>query len=98
MPKYLIERHIPGIQNLTSRDLQAISLKSRNVMESMGPKIQWQNSYVMDDKLYCVYISANEDLIREHAQKGAFPVSSIHEVKAIIDPTTADGCLYVKHA
>lgn len=96
MPKYLIERDIPGIQQMSSRDLQAISLKSRKVLESIGPQIQWQNSYVMDDKLYCVYLSPNEDLIREHAQKGEFPISNIREVKAIIDPTTAEGYIFEK--
>jgi hypothetical protein len=78
------------------RDLQAISLKSRKVLESIGPQIQWQNSYVMDDKLYCTYISPNEDMIREHAQKGEFPISNIREVKAIIDPTTAEGYIFEK--
>lgn len=97
MPKYLIERDIPGIQNMTSRDLQAISLKSKKVLESIGPQIQWQNSYVMDDKLYCIYVSSNEEMIRQHAQKGEFPVSSVREVKAIIDPTTADGYIFDKH-
>jgi hypothetical protein len=97
MPKYLIERNIPGIQNMSSRDLQAISLKSRKVLESLGPQIQWQNSYVMDDKLFCVYVSPNKEMVMEHAKKGEFPVSTINEVKAIIDPTTADGYIFDKH-
>jgi hypothetical protein len=97
MPKYLIERNIPGIQNMSSRDLQAISLKSKKVLESIGAQIQWQNSYVMDDKLFCVYVSPNKDMVLEHAKKGEFPVSAINEVKAIIDPTTADGYIFDKH-
>lgn len=97
MPKYLIERNIPGIQNMSSRDLQAISLKSKKVLESIGAQIQWQNSYVMDDKLFCVYVSPNKDMVMEHAKKGEFPVSAINEVKAIIDPTTADGYIFDKH-
>lgn len=96
MPKYLIERDIPGIQNMSSRDLQAISLKSRKVLEDIGPKIQWQNSYVMNDRLYCVYVSPDENLIRDHAQRGEFPISDIREVKAIIDPTTAEGYIFEK--
>ncbi len=96
MPKYLIERDIPGIQNMSSRDLQAISLKSKKVLEHIGPQIQWQSSYVMDDKLYCVYVSADETLIRDHAQKGEFPISNIREVRAIIDPTTAEGYIFEK--
>lgn len=97
MPKYLIERDIPGIQQMSSRDLQAISLKSKKILEHLGPQIQWQNSYVMNDKLFCIYVSPNEEMIRQHAQKGEFPVSAINEVKAIIDPTTADGYIFDKH-
>lgn len=97
MPKYLIERNIPGIQSMNSRDLQAISLKSKKVLESIGPQIQWQTSYVMNDKLFCIYVAPNKELVMEHAQKGEFPVSVINEIKAIIDPTTADGYVFDKH-
>lgn len=96
MPKYLIERSIPGIQNMSSRDLQAISLKSKKILESLGPQIQWQNSYVMEDKLFCVYISPDKELVIEHAKKGDFPVSVINEINAIIDPTTSEGYIFEK--
>lgn len=97
MPKFLIERDIPGIQNMTSRDLQAISLKSRKVLEELGPQIQWLQSYVMDDKLFCVYVSPNQEMVKEHASRGEFPISHINEVKSIIDPTSADGYIFDKH-
>ena len=97
MPKFLIERDIPGIQNMTARELQAISLKSRNVLEQLGPKIQWLQSYVMDNKLFCVYVAPNHELIREHARCGNFPVNQINEVKAMLDATSADGYIFDKH-
>lgn len=97
MPKYLIERDIPGIGAKSPRDLQAISVKSCQVLQSLPPGIQWQQSYVLGDKLFCVYVSPNEDLIRQHAEKGAFPLSAIYEVDAIIDPSAAEGRLYCKH-
>ena len=97
MPKYLIERDIPGIQQMTSRDLQAISLKSKNVLEGLGPQIQWLQSYVMDNKLFCVYAASNPEMIKEHASRGKFPVSHINEVKAIIDSTSAEGYIFDKH-
>jgi hypothetical protein len=97
MPKYLIERDIPGIGAKSPRDLQAISLKSCQVLENLPPDIQWQHSFVLEDKLFCVYVSPNEELIREHAKKGAFPLSAIYEVNAIIDPAAAEGQLYCKH-
>ena len=90
MPKYLIERNVPGIQQLTPRELQAMSLKSCKVMEDMELKIHWQQSYVMDDKLFCVYVAPNEEMVREHAKQGGFPANSVSEVKAIIDPVTAE--------
>lgn len=90
MPKYVIEREISGAGNLTADELQGISQKSCNVLEGMGPKIQWVQSYVTADKLYCVYIAPNEEMIREHAEKGGFPADSIAEVKNIIDPTTSE--------
>jgi hypothetical protein len=91
MPKYVIEREIPGAGKLTPADLQAISQKSCSVLDALGPKIQWIESYVTDDKIYCVYIAPNEDLVREHAQKGGFPANKISQVRSIIDPTTSDG-------
>jgi hypothetical protein len=97
MPKFLIERDIPGIQNMSTRDLQAISLKSRNVLEELGPRIQWLQSYVMDDKLFCVYVAPDNDLIKEHARRGQFPVNHINAVKAILDATSADGYIFDKH-
>ena len=97
MPKYLIERDIPGIQQMTSRDLQAISLKSKIVLEGLGPQIQWLQSYVMDNKLFCVYAAPNPEMIKEHASRGKFPVSHINEVKAIIDSTSAEGYIFDKH-
>lgn len=97
MPKFLIERDIPGIQNMSSRELQDISLQSRNVLEQLGPQIQWLQSYVMDDKLFCVYVAPNPELVREHARCGNFPVNNINEVKAMLDPTSADGYIFNRH-
>ena len=90
MPKYLIEREIPGAGKLTPTELQAISQKSRGVLRSMGPQIQWLESYVTGDKVYCVYIAPSEDAVREHASRGGFPANRISEVKRMIDPTTAE--------
>ena len=90
MPKYVIEREIPGAGKLSREELQAISQKSCGVLSNLGPQIQWVESYVMDDRVYCVYIAANEELIREHARQGGFPANRISEVRAIIDPTTAE--------
>jgi hypothetical protein len=90
MPKYVIEREITGAGKLSAEELQGISQKSCGVLQEMGPKIQWVESLVTDDKIYCVYIAPNEETIREHAQKGGFPADRISEVKAIIDPTTAE--------
>lgn len=92
MPKYIIEREIPGAGALSSADLQAISQKSCSVLNAMGPQIQWLQSYVTDDKVYCVYIAPNADTIREHAAQGGFPANRISEVKTVIDPTTAETC------
>ena len=89
MPKYVIEREIPGAGKLSPQELQAISQKSRSVLESLGPQIQWVESYVTDDKVYCVYIAPNAALVREHAQKGGFPADRISEIRSVIDPTTA---------
>ena len=90
MPKYVIEREIPGAGKLSHQDLQAISQKSCGVLSNLGPKIQWVESYVMDDRVYCVYIATNEELIREHARQGGFPANRISEVLTMIDPTTAE--------
>ncbi len=91
MPKYIIEREIPGAGALTSQDLQGISQKSCGVLSAMGPSIQWLESYVTDDKVYCVYIAPDEATVRAHAEQGGFPANRISEVKTIIDPTTAEG-------
>ena len=90
MPKYVIEREIAGAGKLSREQLQAISQKSCSVLRNLGPQIQWVESYVMDDRIYCVYIAPNEELIREHAGLGGFPANRISEVHAIIDPTTAE--------
>jgi len=90
MPKYLIERDIPNAGKLSAEELHAISAKSCSVLREMGPQIQWLQSYVTDNKIYCVYIAPNETAVREHAQKGGFPANKISEVRNIIDPTTGD--------
>ena len=90
MPKYLIEREIPDADKLSPQELQAISQKSCSVLQKMGPQIQWVQSYVTGDKVYCVYIAPSEDLIRAHAQQGGFPANRISEIKSVIDPTTAE--------
>lgn len=90
MPRYLIEREIPGLGNLSSSELQAIAQKSCGVIRNIGPSIQWIESYVTDDKLYCVYFAENEDLIRQHAREGGFPANRISEIRRMIDPTTAE--------
>ena len=91
MPKYLIEREIPGAGELSAQELQAISQKSCGVLNQMGPQIQWVQSYVTDDKIYCVYIASNDEMVREHALKGGFPANVVSEIKTVIDPTTAEG-------
>lgn len=90
MPKFLIEREIPEAGKLTERDLKAISQKSCRVLAQLGPEVQWVQSYVTDDKLYCVYIAASEELVREHASRGGFPANRISRISSIIDPTTAE--------
>ena len=90
MPKYVIERELPGAGNLGTEELQAISKKSCDVLRNMTPEINWVQSYVTADKIYCVYISPNEDLLREHATKGEFPITSIAKVSSIIDPTSGE--------
>jgi len=90
MPKYVIEREIPDAGKLSAQELQAISQKSCSVLNQMGSEIQWLQSYVTGDKIYCVYIAPNEEVIREHARQGGFPANQISEIKTIIDPTTAE--------
>ena len=91
MPKFVIERNIPGAGKLTPEQLKAISQKSCAVLNALGPQIQWQESYVTDDKVYCVYIAPNEEMIMEHARQGGFPANSVQEVRTMIDPTTSEG-------
>ena len=90
MPRYVIEREMPGAGQLSGADLHAASQKSCGVINNLGPQIQWVESYVTGDKVYCVYISPNEEMIREHAQQGGFPANRISEIKSVIDPTTAE--------
>ncbi|MFU8788834.1 MAG: DUF4242 domain-containing protein [Methylobacter sp.] len=90
MPKYIIEREIPGAGELAYRELQGISQKSCGILCEMGPKIQWVESYVTDDKIYCVYIAPDEAAVREHAEKGGFPANRISQIRTMIDPTTAE--------
>jgi len=90
MPKFVIEREIPGAGKLSSQELQAISQKSCGVLKEMGPQIQWIQSYVTDDKIYCVYVAPDEDAVRKHAQLGGFPANRISRVQSMIDPTTAE--------
>lgn len=90
MPKYLIERELPGAGKLTPQELRGLAEKSCNVLRGMGPKIQWQESFVTDNKLYCVYIAPNEETVREHARQGGFPANRISEIKSIIDPATSE--------
>ena len=90
MPKYVIEREIPGLGKLSSGELKGLAESSCNVLRNMGPKIQWIHSYVAADKMYCVYIAPNEEMIREHAAQGGFPANSVSEVFTIIDPVTAE--------
>ena len=91
MPKFVIEREIPGAGDLSAEELRGISQKSCGVLQNMGPQIQWVQSYVTGDKVYCVYIAPNAEMVREHAAQGGFPANSVSEVKSVIDPTTAEG-------
>jgi hypothetical protein len=90
MPKFIIEREIPGAGKLSAQELRAISQKSCGILQNMGPSIQWQESYVTDDKVYCIYIAPNAEAIREHAQLGGFPANKISEILGKIDPSTAE--------
>jgi hypothetical protein len=90
MPKFVIEREIPGAGSMSVQELQAIAQKSCGVLSAMGPQIQWVNSFVTDDKIYCVYIAPNEAMVREHAARGGFPANQVARVRAVIDPTTSE--------
>lgn len=90
MPKFVIEREISGVGKLSPEELRGVSQRSCTVLGKLGPQIQWLNSYVTDDKIYCVYIAPNEEMVREHARQGGFPANRISEVRAVIDPTTAE--------
>ncbi len=91
MPKFLIEREIPGAGDLSAPELQSISQKSCGVLRDLGPQIQWVESYVTGDKIYCVNIAPNEEMVREHAQRGGIPANRVSEIRRMIDPTTAEG-------
>ena len=91
MPKYVIEREIPGIGNVSPEEAVGIAQKSCSVLEELGPQIQWLHSYVAQDKTYCVYIAPNEEMVKQHAAQSGFPADKINEVKSIIDPVTAEG-------
>lgn len=90
MPKYVIERNVPGAGKMSEADLKGISQKSCGVLRDMGPRVQWQQSFVTDDKIYCVYIADSIEDVREHAKKGGFPADSVAAVRAMIDPATAE--------
>ncbi len=90
MPKFVIEREIPGVGSMSAEQLEAVSQKSCSVLRNLGPQIQWLHSYVTDNKIYCVYIAPNEAMVREHARQGGFPANSVAQVRHVIDPTTAE--------
>ena len=90
MPKFVVERELPGAGKLSAADLQGVSSKSCDVLRQMGPDIQWVESYVTDDKVYCVYIAPDENMIREHAKQGGFPATKISAIRSTIDPTTSE--------
>jgi hypothetical protein len=90
MPKFLIEREIPGAGALSPEELRGVSQKSCAVLAGMGPQVQWVQSYVTGDKIYCVYIAPDEESVREHARQGGFPANSVSQIKSVIDPTTAE--------
>lgn len=90
MPKFVIERDLPGAGSLSAEELKGISQKSCSVLQELGPKIQWVHSYVTDDKIYCIYIAPNEKMVRDHALQGGFPANRICAISKIIDPTTAE--------
>lgn len=91
MPKFVIERDLPGAGSMSAQQLHAVAEKSCGVLRRLGPEIQWLHSYVTDDKIFCVYIAPNEEMVREHARQGGFPANKVLQVRRIIDPTTAEG-------
>jgi hypothetical protein len=91
MPKFEIERELPGAGSLYTEQLQGVSEKSCSVLRNLGPQIQWVQSFVTDNKIYCIYIAPNEEIVREHAKQGGFPANSVAQVRRVIDPTTAEG-------
>ena len=91
MPKYVIEREIPNSGKLPQQELQSISQKSCGVLQKLGPQVQWVESFVTDDKIYCVYIAPNEEMVREHARQGGFPANRVAAIRSVIGPTTAEG-------
>lgn len=90
MPKFVVERELPGAGNLSEQELRAVAQKSNGVLKNMGPEIQWKESYVTDNKIYCVYLAPNAQMIKEHAEKGGFPANKISEIKTMIDPSTGE--------
>jgi hypothetical protein len=90
MPKYVIERVVPGASKMTAVELKGMSQRSCNVLNELGPSIQWVQSYVTDNKIYCVYIAPNEEMVQEHARRGGFPANQVARVSTIIDPTTSE--------
>jgi hypothetical protein len=90
MPKFVIEREIPNVGSLSPEQLQAVAQKSCSVLQNLGPQINWLHSYVTDNKIYCIYIAPNEEMVREHASQGGFPANSIARVRHVIDPTTSE--------
>lgn len=90
MPKYVIERELPGAGSLSKDQLRELAKKSNGVLKELGPQIQWVESYITDDKIYCVYVAPNEGLVREHAKQGGFPADSVKEIRSIIDPRTGE--------
>ena len=90
MPKYVIEREVPGAGDMSAEDPRDLSQNSCNVLNNMGPQIQWVQSQVTDNKIYCTYIAPNEEMIRQHADQGGFPANKVSEVRSVIDPTTAE--------
>ena len=90
MPKYVIEREIPGAGAFTPEQLRGVAQKSNQVLSELGPRIQWVHSYVTGDRIYCIYIAPNEEMVREHATRGGFPANRISEIKNIFDPTSAE--------
>jgi hypothetical protein len=90
MPKFIIERELPGAGKLSVQELQGVAQKSCSVLRNLGPQIQWVESFVTDDKIYCVYVAPNEEMIRQHAKQGGFPANRVSQVRRMIDPTTAE--------